>query len=410
MNDADAQVPGEGPVLPAAALLAGVWPMLAAMAAPLASQPGFPWQDGLGEDAARLRADIGAVGGEAFRTAVIAETASRTMTHVAGIARLGELGALPPQPARPVLWRRGPVRLLDHGGDGPPVLVVPSLINTARVLDVAPGDSLIGALRDAGLRPLLLDWGRPGMGEAGLDLAAHVETCVLPALAMARDIGGGRAGLLGYCLGGTLAAAAAAHPRGRPDALALLAPLWNATAARPDWLATLADVACTMWPEGRPVPPGLLPGEVVAWLMAAFQPTRALDRYRLLAEAAPDDGQARRLARLEVWAGTPVPLTMPAAADVLAGLFGRDMAGRGAWRVGGRQVDPAAIRAPTLVALAGRDVIVPPAAAQGLSGTIPGAENFTVETGHVGLVAGRRAGAEVHLPVAQHLARHLFGG
>ncbi|MCP1336339.1 alpha/beta fold hydrolase [Futiania mangrovi] len=407
MTDAP-EVPAQ--LLPAAAMLAGVWPMLAAMAAPMAAGPGFPWQEGLDEDARRLAADIGGVGHDAFRAAVIGEAASRTLTHVAGMSRLAELGSLPPTPPRPVLWQRGPARLLDHGGEGVPVLIVPSLINSARILDLAPGDSLIEAIRAAGLRPLLLDWGRPGIGEAGLDLAAHVETCILPALARARDLGGGRAGLLGYCLGGTLAAAAAAHPRGRPDALALLAPLWTATADRPDWLAALADVACAMWPEGRPVPPGLLPGEVVAWLMAAFQPTRALDRYRLLAEAAPGDAQARRVARLEVWAGTPVPLAMPAAADVLAGFFGRDMAARGRWRVGSRTVEPSEIGAPTLIALAGRDVIVPPAAAAGLAATIPGAVTFTVETGHVGLVAGRRAATDVHGRVAAHLARYLGSG
>src|SRR5687768_13997197 len=59
----------------------------------------------------------------------------------------------------PVLWQDGPARLLDYGPAGaPPVLVLPSLINRAYILDLMPGRSLMAHLAAAGLRPLLLDW------------------------------------------------------------------------------------------------------------------------------------------------------------------------------------------------------------------------------------------------------------
>ena len=42
-------------------------------------------------------------------------------------------------PDPPVLWSEGGSRLLDFGGAGPTLLLVPSLVNRASVLDLAPG-------------------------------------------------------------------------------------------------------------------------------------------------------------------------------------------------------------------------------------------------------------------------------
>ena len=51
--------------------------------------------------------------------------------------------------------------LRDYGGEGRPVLFVPSLINPPNVLDM--GDrSLLRWLAGQGRRVLLLDWGWPG--------------------------------------------------------------------------------------------------------------------------------------------------------------------------------------------------------------------------------------------------------
>jgi polyhydroxyalkanoate synthase len=64
----------------------------------------------------------------------------------------------------PVAWREGALRLLDYGrgSAGPAVLVVPSLINRYYVLDLLPEQSFLRHLAEAGLRPLVVDWGEPG--------------------------------------------------------------------------------------------------------------------------------------------------------------------------------------------------------------------------------------------------------
>ena len=99
----------------------------------------------------------------------------------------------------PAVWSGGCSRLLDYGAvpeavapDGPPVLVVPSLINRAYILDLAPGRSMLRWLAAQGLRPLLARLGHAGAAEAGFDLDRYGAERLVPALAVARRLPGGR--------------------------------------------------------------------------------------------------------------------------------------------------------------------------------------------------------------------------
>ena len=66
-----------------------------------------------------------------------------------------------------MLWEEGGSRLLDYGGTGRLLLVVPSLINRAYILDLAAERSMLRFWAANGLHPVLLDWGWPGMPRSG---------------------------------------------------------------------------------------------------------------------------------------------------------------------------------------------------------------------------------------------------
>src|SRR4051794_15154489 len=64
------------------------------------------------------------------------------------------------RPARkPDVARIRGAALRDHGGDGPPAVLVPSLINPPRILDLDDEVSLTRAVAAMGRRTMLLDWG-----------------------------------------------------------------------------------------------------------------------------------------------------------------------------------------------------------------------------------------------------------
>ena len=78
---------------------------------------------------------------------------------LAGLRRY-QAAARTPRPApMPAIAEAHGATLRDYGGEGPPVLVVPSLINPPDVLDLSPDRSLLRWLAGRGHRVLLLDWG-----------------------------------------------------------------------------------------------------------------------------------------------------------------------------------------------------------------------------------------------------------
>ena len=113
--------------------------------------------------------------------------------------------------------------LRDHGGDGAVVILVPSLINPPKILDLDEETSLTAAIARMSRRSLLLDWGE-ARARAELDVTGHVEHLLLPLLRSIRE----PAALVGYCLGGTMAVAAA--NLAECERVVTLATPWNFSA------------------------------------------------------------------------------------------------------------------------------------------------------------------------------------
>lgn len=286
--------------------------------------------------------------------------------------------------------RVGPACLRDHGGDGRAVVLVPSLINPPGILDLDAEVSLAGTIADAGRRALLLDWGKAAE-RRDLDVAGHVEQLLLPLL---RALGDPPA-VVGYCLGGTMAIAAANLVR--LERVATLAAPWRFSRYSPESRSSLE----TMWRNTRTTAQalGMLPMEILQAAFWSLDPERTVGKFARLANLDPQSADARRFAALEDWANEGEPLPYPAARELLEDLFGRDLPGRGEWRVGGRPV-AAGIDVPALHFTASRDRITPADAA-------PEGEHHGIEAGHVGMIVGK-ARAELHLALLGFLT-HLAG-
>ena len=102
-----------------------------------------------------------------------------------------------------------------------PVLLVFALINRPDIFDLRPGNSFVEFLLDEGYDVFLLDWGVPDEADADLGLEHYVCDEIPSALREVRRASGQEeATLLGWCIGGTLVAAAlragACHQRAQP--------------------------------------------------------------------------------------------------------------------------------------------------------------------------------------------------
>lgn len=295
-----------------------------------------------------------------------------------------------PPPAPPCVATVGRARLLDIGGTGRPVVFVPSLINGSQILDILPELSMLRWLSENGVRPLLIDWGTPTPAERDLSIAGHVESMLLP---MLRNMGSDVA-LAGYCLGGTMAIAAAASAP--VHALVLIAAPWRFAGfgqeARPALQA--------LWKNARPTADaiGLLPLEVLQAGFWQLDPRRTIAKFAAFGHAGRAGDEARRFVAIEDWANGGPPLTLAAARELIEDLFGNDTTGTGRWVIDGRAVDPARLDCPVLNVISTTDRIVP-AASAAEAGT-----PLRLEQGHVGMVVGGRARDALWAPLARWLA------
>jgi len=313
---------------------------------------------------------------------------ARMQAALAGLRRYQEAPREPVPAPMPALALAHGAALRDYGGSGPAVLFVPSLINPPNVLDM--GDrSLLRWLSRRGRRVLLLDWGWPGANRRGMSVAGHVERILLPLM---RGLGE-PADLVGYCLGGTMALAAARL--GRARSVATIAAPWHFEGFPADALAKLAG----LWAESRPAVRalGLLPMEVLQCAFWSLDPARTVAKFE--AFATLEGAEAATFVRLEDWANDGPPVSEAAAREMFEGLFRDDRPGTGRWRVAGETIDPGALTMPLLNIVSTTDRIVPHA-------TAPRAgERLDLALGHVGMVVGSRARESLWEPLADWLSR-----
>jgi polyhydroxyalkanoate synthase len=237
-----------------------------------------------------------------------------------------------------------------------------------------------------GRQALLLDWG-PAGDRANIDVAGHIEHLLLRLLS---EIGE-RPALIGYCLGGTMALAAANLVD--CDRVVTLATPWNFTAYPDRSRTALRD----MWRHSKDaaLELGALPMEVLQASFWSLDPERTVVKFAEFGRLDPASAEAMRFVELEDWANEGEALPYPAARELIEDLFGEDRPGQGAWRVGGRVVTDA-LSVPSLHLLAANDRIAPAA-------TAPAGESVAIPSGHVGMVVGS-ARTQLHEQIGRFLA------
>ncbi len=228
-----------------------------------------------------------------------------------------------------MLWRDGATRLVDYGPvDGTPLLVVPSLINKAYVLDLLPEMSLLRHLSGAGVGPMLVDWGKPGDAERGFGLDDYIA---------GRLERGGRGG--GRTNGAEARGAGLLH--GRPsrggagaapprsglrlgaagDAVGFPRRARGAGAApRPTRRAAGRELR-RHWAKCR--------STCCRLFFLANDPLTAARKFTNLTKLAAGSDAERRFVALEDWLNDGVPLAIGVAADSLGPLVRRQHAGAG---------------------------------------------------------------------------------
>lgn len=314
----------------------------------------------------------------------------------------------PPQ-TQPELWRRGATRLIDYsvGGEGLPLLVIPSLVNRATVLDLLPRRSLLNWLAARGHRPLLLDWGTPGPAETNFGVDDYVRDRLLPAAEHAAA--DGALNVLGYCMGGIFTIALANLRPHTCERLALIASPW-------DFHAPLGVAGCLreltvhygierfdelLALVGRVT--GGLPVEFLQGIFALLDPNLAARKFAKFAKLNQRSVAARVFVATEDWLNDSTPLTANTARDVLVGWCLENRLQQDQWRIDDVAIRPETVRHPALVVASRTDRIAPPASVAVLGERLPAAKHVEIDAGHVGMMVGSSARKALWQPMHKWL-------
>ena len=387
------------------ALAGGLW-LGAVGALPAARSRLIDWNRDLAGRARAIEPALAAADPGALGRAVADEARHRFERMLAGIRGYRAHPYRRAEPDHAIAWQQGTTRLLDCAPAGDhrrPLLLVPSLVNRAYILDLAPRRSLVRFLARRGFRPLLVDWGAPGPAERDFALADYLARLEVMVDMVARRHNR-RVAVIGYCMGGTLAVALAQRRRRLLSTLVLLAAPWDfhleqdhaghaMRLLRPA-IEAILDHA------------GELPVDVLQSFFALAQPTQAAVKFADFGALDPSSAKAQAFVQVEDWLNDGVPLAAKAARECLFGWYGDNAPANGRWRIGRAFVRPERMTLPSLVVVPRRDRIVPRSAAMPLAEAIPGAKVLTPRSGHIGMVVGRHARADLWRPLADWLDRH----
>ncbi len=320
------------------------------------------------------------------------------------------LPSLPLAPTeRSTTFREGTARLLrfrsDTPANAPVVLLVPSLINRWYVLDLRPGASLVAALVQGGFDVWCLDWGVPNDEDRYLSWDQVIAKVRRAVRRVRRATGAAKIGLIGYCMGATVASIhTALHPEDIGAFVNLAGPIDFEHAGE------LGHMVDPRWFDPAAITSA---GNLQALQMqagfVALRPTANLAKLVGFIDRAQDDAAREAFLCLEAWANDNVPFPAAAYVRYIRDLYQQNQLVRGVHYVRERRVDLSNIRCPTMAIVASRDAICPPKAATALLDHVSTDDTKVLEVpgGHVGAVVGSRAQQTLYPGVSQWMREKL---
>lgn len=301
----------------------------------------------------------------------------------------------------PVAWQQGEVRLFYCAAKKPKasLLVVPSLVNKSTILDLLPDKSFVRWMAEQGVDTYLLDWGNPVR-----DPSLHkMDEIILRRLCAIIDAlsekTGGPIHALGYCMGGTLLAAAAIHSAEKLCSMAFLASPWDFAAG--DQKLSLqvnagAAAAYRMIDEK-----GYLSKDWIQSVFAAVNADRAMKKFAEFMAMDDEDERVRLFVAVEDWLNDGIDMPGALAKTCVSEWYGENRPGNGLWVAGGKVVDLKVIKVPALVIASQKDRLVPKESSMAMARQLPQARSLEPASGHIGMMTGRQAQREVWRPVAK---------
>ena len=288
-----------------------------------------------------------------------------------------------------------------------PVLLVFALINRPDIFDLRPGNSFVEFLLGEGFDVWLLDWGVPDEEDRDTGLEYYVCDAIPWALReVRRETGEPEVSLVGWCIGGAMAAmyGALEEPEGPVRNLVLLTtPIDTSGALYTKWVGTDdfdVDFIADRWDA--------VPGRAVDFANKLMKPVTNFWTTNRRVVQQVMDGTSNREAyqTMAKWVADNPPFPSRAYREWITWMYKENRLVRGRIRLRGRTVRLSDIDHNLLVVTAGADHIAPRAGTLPVLDQVSSADVTHLDRpgGHIGLMAGSKAKNEVWPDLAEWLA------
>jgi class III poly(R)-hydroxyalkanoic acid synthase PhaC subunit len=263
---------------------------------------------------------------------------------------------------REIVWKRNKSTLYFHPAKEKkyqiPVFLVYSLLNKPYILDIGEGSSVVGGLTERGYDVYFLDWGSPGYedNETTLDnyILDYLEKGVKRAL---RHSGAKEISMIGYCLGGTIAAIFTALTE-LPIKNLILAtvPIDFSVGIVPDkWLKGLQKGTLNF--DRLSEVYGVIPTEIMYGMFRGLSPVYVSPWVNLISRAH-DLEYVKKWRRMDKWTKDSASFSGAAFKQLFNDLYKDNKLLKGELTIAGKKVDLKNIHCPLFVFSTSRDTLI----------------------------------------------------
>src|SRR5258708_14002438 len=301
------------------------------------------------------------------------------------------------QTPKEVIWTKNKAKLYHYEPTTQkifpvPILLIYALINRPYVLDLMPGNSLVEFLVGKGFDVYMLDWGTPGDEDKNLSFENYVLDYIPMAVKKTlRNAHAEEYTLLGYCMGGTMAAMYAAlfHDKPLRNLILLTAPI----DFTPDDMGLFG-----VWTSEKYFDPDLVvesfgnvPPELVDTGNRMFKPvTNYIGTYVTMWDRIMQDKSMDTWLAMNKWVNDGVPFAGAAFKQWIREFYQQNKLVKGEIKLRGRSVNLANITCPVLNIAGTKDHICTLSQAEAIMRLISNQDKefYVINPGHLRLLTG----------------------
>ncbi|MCP1160263.1 MULTISPECIES: alpha/beta fold hydrolase [Bacillus] len=241
-----------------------------------------------------------------------------------------------------------------------PMFLIYSLINQPYILDLAPNESMIEVLVNKGYDVYLIDFGAPGYEDKDLTITDYIRDYIAKAAARAlRHSGASELTVMGFCLGGTIAAIYASISEEPIKNLVLfVTPIdFSILPAYDEWIEAVSTGRADF--DAVIDALGIIPAPLMEAGMRLLTSPIYLSHYLSLLNRSYDEKYTEKWQRFNTWTSGHIPFSGAALKQIFHELGRRNSLMDGSLIIDGKKADLANIQANLLAVATAGDRLVP---------------------------------------------------